>query len=173
MKDWLMVEGVTPNAGYFEIGQDEWSRTRENVMTRFRPIVECAFGGLDAVRAQSRLRQLVERLWDAKDIDALAPVIKAMELDPREAPAALHSWKGVIYYDHRMASLEASVREFAEWLGRDAEQLDLVPTANRRIVLEVRDATRALLRERWLKARARLAGRKSVVSGKSGSGRGK
>src|SRR3546814_18572116 len=79
MKDRLMVEGVTPNAGYFEIGQDEWSRIREHVMTRFRPIVEFAFGGLDAVRAQSRLRQLVEKLWDAQDIDALAPVIKAME----------------------------------------------------------------------------------------------
>jgi len=156
LKDRLLAEALTPHPGYFEISQEEWSRIRDHVMSRFRPIVEFAFGGLDAARAQSRLRLLVEKLWDAKDMETLGPIIKAMELDPREAPMALHAWKGVIYYDYRMASLETSIREFAEWLGRGAEPIDLIPAANRKIVLDVRDATRALLRERWRKARARL-----------------
>src|SRR3546814_15453907 len=73
MKDRLMVEGVTPNPGYFEIGQDEWSRIREHVMARFRPIVEFAFAGPDAVRTHSRLRQCVEKPWVDKAIAAQAP----------------------------------------------------------------------------------------------------
>lgn len=156
LKDRLLAEALTPHPAYFEISQEEWSRIRDHVMSRFRPIVDFAFGGLDAARAQARSRLLIEKLWDAKDLEALAPIIKAMELDPREAPQALHGWKGIIYYDYRMASLEASIREFAEWLGRGAEPIDLIPQANRKIVLDVRDATRTLLRERWRKARARL-----------------
>ena len=156
LKDRLMAEAINPHPAYFEISQEEWVRIREHVMARFRPIVEFAFGGMDAARTQARLRQLVEKLWDAKDTDTLAPIIKAMELDPEEAPAALHAWKGVIYYDFRMATLESQIRRFAGWLGSGAEPIDLIPSANRRIVLDVRDATRSLLRERWRKARARL-----------------
>lgn len=156
LKDRLMAEGIDPHPGYFEITQDEWSKLRDHVMSRFRPIVEFAYGGLDAARAQSRLRLLVEKIWAAKDMETLAPIIQAMELDPKEAPVALHAWKGVIYYDYRMASLEAEIRRFAEWLGSGAEPIDLIPSANRRVVLDVRDATRAVLRDRWRKARARL-----------------
>lgn len=156
LKDRLMAEGINPHPGYFEIAQEEWTRIREHVMARFRPIVEFAYAGLDTARAQARLRQLVEKLWDAKDMDTLSPIIKAMELDPEEAPVALHAWKGVIYYDYRMASLEAQIRRFAEWLGSGAEPIDLIPTSNRKIVLDVRDATRGLLRDRWRTARSRL-----------------
>jgi hypothetical protein len=126
------------------------------VMLKFRPIVEFAFAGLDAARAQARLRMLVEKIWDAKDMEALGPVIQAMELDPEEAPASLHAWKGVIYYDYRMVALEANIRRFAQWLGSEAEPIDLIPSANRKIVGEVRDATRTALRERWRKAKVRL-----------------
>lgn len=156
LKDRLLAEAINPHPAYFEITQEEWTRVREHVMTRFRPIVEFAFGGLDASRAQARLRLLIEKLWDAKDLDTLGPIIKAMELDRSEAPAALHAWKGVIYYDYRMTTLEAQIRRFAEWLGSGAEPIDLIPAANRKIVLDVRDATRGVLRERWRKARARL-----------------
>lgn len=156
LKDRLMAEAITPHPNYFEISQEEWARIRDHVMGRFRPIVEFAYGGLDAARAQARLRLLIEKLWDAKDMDTLGPIIHAMELDPKEAPAALHAWKGVIYYDFRMATLEAQIRRFAEWLGKGAEPIDLIPSANRKIVLDVRDATRGLLRDRWRKARARL-----------------
>lgn len=156
LKDRLLAEGIDPHPAYFEIGRDEWSRIRDHVMDRFRPIVEFAYSGLDAARTQARLRSLVEKLWDAKDMDALGPVTKAMELEAEEAPAALHAWKGVIYYDHRMASLEAKIRHFAEWLNTTAEPIDLIPSANRKLVLEVRDGTRAVLRDRWRRARARL-----------------
>ncbi len=156
LKDRLLAEGISPHQAYFEISQEEWSRIREHVMDRFRPIVEFAYGGLDASRAQARLRQLIEKLWDAKDMDSLGPIIQAMELDRSEAPAALHAWKGVIYYDYRLKSLEAQIRRFAGWLGNGAEPIDLIPSSNRRVVLDVRDATRTVLRERWRKVRARL-----------------
>jgi hypothetical protein len=156
LKDRLLAEGITPHPAYFEISQDEWSKIRDHVMLKFRPIVEFAFAGLDAARAQARLRMLVEKIWDAKDMEALGPVIQAMELDPEEAPASLHAWKGVIYYDYRMVALEANIRRFAQWLGSEAEPIDLIPSANRKIVGEVRDATRTALRERWRKAKVRL-----------------
>ena len=127
LKDRLLAEGMNPHPAYFELSQEEWSRIREHVMARFRPIVEFAYGGLDASRAQARLRQLIEKLWDAKDMDTLCPIIQAMELDRSEAPSALHAWKGVIYYDYRLKSLEDKIRRFAAWLGNGAEPIDLIP----------------------------------------------
>ncbi|MCR9267529.1 MAG: hypothetical protein NXI03_08150, partial [Alphaproteobacteria bacterium] len=103
MRDRLTAEGITPHLGYFEIEEEEWRHIREHVMRRFRPIVEFAFGGSDATKAQARLRSLVQKIWDAKDMDGLRPVIDAMELSVDEAPQALHAWKGVIYYDYRMS----------------------------------------------------------------------
>ena len=156
LKDRLLAEGMNPHPAYFELSQEEWSRIREHVMARFRPIVEFAYGGLDASRAQARLRQLIEKLWDAKDMDTLGPIIQAMELDRSEAPSALHAWKGVIYYDYRLKSLEDKIRRFAAWLGNGAEPIDLIPSGNRKVVLDVRDATRTVLRDRWRKVRSRI-----------------
>jgi hypothetical protein len=125
-------------------------------MKKFRPIIEFAFAGLDKTSADAHLRSLVQKLWDAKDMDALKPIVKAMELDAQTAPAAFQSWKGVIYYDYRMDKLEHGVKAFAEWLGQDAAPLDVVPISSRKVVDEIRDAIRAVLRSRWTGVRSRL-----------------
>ena len=156
LKDRLVAEALEPHPEYFEISHNEWTAIREHVMKRFRPIVEFAFGGLDAAQAQSRLRSLVQKLWEAKDMETLGPVIDAMDLDRSEAPAALHAWKGVIYYDHRMTLIEARVKDLAAWLGNKAEPVDLIPPSHRRIIQEVRDGVRSALRDRWRRINARL-----------------
>lgn len=156
LKDRMVAEALEPHPEYFEIGSDEWTAIRDHVMKRFRPIVEFAFGGLDAAQAQARLRLLVEKLWEAKDMEALGPVIEAMDLDREEAPAALHAWKGVIYYDHRMTVIDGRVKDLASWLGGKAEAIDLIPPSHQKIIAEVRDGVRAALRGRWHAINARL-----------------
>ncbi|NQW11033.1 MAG: hypothetical protein HQ481_14290 [Alphaproteobacteria bacterium] len=156
LKDRLVAESLEPHPEYFEISHDEWTAIREHVMKRFRPIVEFAFGGLDAAQAQARLRVLVQKLWEAKDMDTLGPVIDAMDLDREEAPATLHAWKGVIYYDHRMTVIEDRVKDLAGWLGSKAEPVDLIPPSHKRIIEEVRDGVRVALRERWRAINTRL-----------------
>lgn len=156
MKDRLLAEGMDPDERYFRITAEEFLVVREHVMKKFRPIIEFAFAGLDKTSADAHLRSLVQKLWDAKDMEALKPIVKAMELDAHTAPAAFQSWKGVIYYDYRMDRLAQGIKSFAGWLGQDAVPLDVVPSASRKILDEIRDAIRALLRRRWGGVRERL-----------------
>jgi hypothetical protein len=157
MRDRLTAEGIEPNLGYFEIDEGEWQQIREHVMRRFRPIVEFAFAGADATKAQARLRSLVQKIWDAKDMDGLRPVLQAMELTDDDAPQALQAWKGVIYYDFRLAKLESRVKDLASWLSKGSTPSDMVPRANRIILDEIRDAVRHKVRDRWQRARGRLS----------------
>lgn len=156
MRDRLEAEGITPHLGYFEIEEEEWQKIREHVMRRFRPIVEFAFGGADATKTQARVRSLVQKIWEAKDMDGLRPILDAMELSIEEAPKALHAWKGVIYYDYRLSRLEKRVRELATWLTHSATPTDMVPPGHRKIVEEIRDGVRHKVRDRWQHARGRL-----------------
>ena len=156
MRDRLEAEGLAPHLGYFEIEEQEWQQIREHVMRRFRPIVEFAFGGADATKTQARLRSLVQKIWEAKDMEGLKPILDAMELSAEDAPKALHSWKGVIYYDYRLTKLEGRVRDLAAWLTHSATPTDMVPSGNAKIVAEIRDGVRHKVRDRWQRARARL-----------------
>ncbi len=156
VKDRLAAEGISPNPAYFEIADEEWQQIRQHVMRRFRPIIDVAFGGLDSVQAQARLRSLVQKLWEAMDMEALGPVIRAMELSPEEAPAALHAWKGIIYYDFRLSRIEERVKDFANWLAKKAEPVDMVQPVQRKIIEEVRTAVRGKVRDRWQAVRGRL-----------------
>ena len=156
MRDRLAAEGITPHLGYFEIEEDEWRTIRDHVMRKFKPMVELAFGESDAVRTAARLRSLVQKIWEAKDMDSLRPILDAMELTDEEAPKALQAWKGVIYYDFRMSRLEGRVRELATWLTHSATPTDMVPSGNRKILDEIRDGVRHKVRDRWQHARSRL-----------------
>ena len=156
VRDRLAAEGIVPNPGYFEIGEEEWQLIRQHVMKRFRPIIDMAFGNLDSVQAQARLRSLVQKIWEARDMESLGPVIRAMELSPEDAPMALQAWKGVIYYDFRLSRIEDRVKSFANWLTKAAQPVDMVQPAQRQIIEEVRDAVRAKVRTRWQSVRSRL-----------------
>lgn len=156
MKDRLLSEGIDPDPHYFEIEPEEFVIVRDHVMKRFRPIIDFAFSGDDKASADTHLRSLVQKLWDAKDLEALKPIITAMDLDEQTAPAALQAWKGVIYYDYRMERIESGVKAFAAWLAKDAEPIDMVSVKARKLIEEIRDAIRSLLRERWTGVRERL-----------------
>lgn len=156
MKDRLLSEGIDPDPHYFEIEPEEFVTVRDHVMKRFRPIVDFAFSEGDSAAADTHLRSLVQKLWDASDMEALKPIIKAMDLDEQTAPAALQAWKGVIYYDHRLEKIESGVKAFAAWLAKDAEPIDMVSSKARKLIEEIRDAIRTLLRERWTGVRERL-----------------
>lgn len=156
MRDRLAAEGITPHLGYFEIEEDEWRTIRDHVMRKFKPMVELAFGESDAVRTAARLRSLVQKIWEAKDMDSLRPILDAMELTDEEAPKALQAWKGVIYYDHRLTKLEDRVKVLATWLNKSATPTDVVPRELRKLLEEIRFAVRQLVRDRWQRARERL-----------------
>lgn len=156
MKDRFEAEGIDPHPAYLQITPEEWTTIRDHVLDRFRPIVQLAFAGADNVNAEAKLRSLVQKMWEAKDMDSLRPIIQVMNLDEEDAPSALHAWKGVIYYDYRMKSVEPAMKNLAGWLAKSAEPIDAANKVQRQTIEEVKDAVKSKLRDHWMLVRRRL-----------------
>lgn len=127
LRDRMTAEGIDPHPGYFDITENEFGRIRDYVMKQFRPMIEVAYKGLDDASALVHLRTLVRKLWDGDDMQALAPIVKAMKLKESEAPEIFAAWKGIIYYDFLFASRQETWKDYANWLNNETRPLDVVP----------------------------------------------
>lgn len=151
LKDRLRADGLTVHDGYLEISEEEFSEIREFVMNRFRPMVEMAFEGADQADKLTHLRTLVEKIWDAKDMDGLAPILKAMQLQADDAPGIFYAWKGVIYYDFLRAKQRDRWKEYAAFLGKDTVPTDVIPKEQREDLNSLVAMARSLFKQRWMR----------------------
>ncbi len=151
LKDRLHADGLSVHDGYLEISEAEFAEIREFVMNRFRPMVEMAFEGADQADKLTHLRTLVEKIWEAKDMDGLAPILKAMQLQADEAPGILYAWKSVIYYDYLRARQRERWKDYAAFLGKDTVPTDVVPKEQREDLAALVAMTRSLFKQRWMR----------------------
>lgn len=157
LKDRLQADGLTVHDGYLEISEAEFAEIRDFVMDRFCPMVEMAFEGADQADKLTRLRTLVEKIWEAKDMDSLAPVLKAMQLQADEAPRIFYAWKGVIYYDYLRSKQRERWKEYATFLGKDAIPTDVVPKEQREDLNGLVAMARSLFKQRWMRIEKTLS----------------
>jgi hypothetical protein len=153
LKDRMQVEGIDVHEGYFEISEAEFARVRDFVMARFRPMIELAFQDMGQADTAVHLRTLVDKLWGAKDMDGLAPIVKAMQLNLEEAPSIFYAWKGVIYYDYLYSTQQDRWKDYAAFLGRDTVPTDVVPKSNRDDLAGLVMMVRSLYKQRWMRVR--------------------
>jgi hypothetical protein len=151
LKDRLYADGVTVHDGYLEISEAEFVEIRDFVMDRFRPMVEMAFEGMGRAETLTHLRTLVEKIWEAKDMDGLAPILKAMQLQADEAPGIFYAWKGVIYYDFLRTTQRERWKDYAQFLGKDTIPTDVVPKENREDLDALVALARSMFKQRWMK----------------------
>ena len=153
LKDRMQVEGIDVHEGYFEISEAEFARVRDFVMARFRPMIELAFQDMGQADTAGHLRTLVDKLWGAKDMDGLAPIVKAMQLNLEEAPSIFYAWKGVIYYDYLYSTQQDRWKDYAAFLGQDTVPTDVVPKSNRDDLAGLVMMVRSLYKQRWMRVR--------------------
>jgi hypothetical protein len=153
LKDRMQSEGLEAHPHYFEISEEEFGKIRDFVMVRFRPMVEFAFEGMSQTSAATHLRTLVQKLWEAKDMEGLSPIVKALNLQAEEAPGIFYAWKGVIYYDYLFATQQERWKEYATWMAQQSTPSDVVPKQNRQEMDAATEEVRRLLKVRWQKVR--------------------
>ena len=151
LKDRLNADGLKVHDAYLEISEAEFLEIRDFVMERFRPMVEMAFEGADRAETATHLRTLVEKIWEAKDMEGLAPILKAMQLQADEAPAIFYAWKGVIYYDYLRNKQRDRWKEYAAFLGKDTIPTDVVPKENRDDLDALVAMARSMFKQRWMR----------------------
>jgi hypothetical protein len=157
LKDRLHADGIKVHDRYLEISEAEFVEIREFVMNRFRPMVEMAFEGKDQADTLTHLRVLVEKIWEAKDMDGLAPILKAMQLQVDEAPGIFYAWKGVIYYDFLRTKQRERWKDYASFLGKDTVPTDVVPKENREDLDALVAMARSMFKQRWMRIEKILA----------------
>ncbi len=109
LRDQLTLEEIEVNAGYLDIDETEWDALCKAIMDDFRYIVQVLFQ--EESNVEQRTQVLVNKMWAALDLEALKPLIDALQLDHDEAKTAFFGWKGIIFYTHKY---ERSLEIFSE-----------------------------------------------------------
>jgi hypothetical protein len=118
MRNALEQESIRVDDGYFELPEDERVAIVEYIRAKLEPLVKAAFGSESA--ASGKVSQLIDKLWEAKDKDALAPLIEAFRFPAEEALTIFGSWNGITYYTFEYARAKQRRESFARWLRDDA-----------------------------------------------------
>lgn len=114
LKDSFLNAGMTVNEGYFDVGKEVWSQIELFILQRFEPVVSAAFP--DALASDDKARQLIEKIWEARDLDALSPLIAAFRIPKGEALQIFSSWKGINFYSFQREKSKPLLIELITWL---------------------------------------------------------
>lgn len=113
LKDKFALAGIVVNEAYFRISPDDWRHIRAHIRERFAMMCRFASGGRadDAV-----VDKLVDRIWEARDLEPLHPLLAALGLPADRGAEFFHAWKGVSYFDYEFARNNDRLRGFSSWI---------------------------------------------------------
>jgi hypothetical protein len=147
MRDALEIRGMKPNPKYFEVPENEHRAIREFIRKKFDPLVKIAYAGMP--NANAKAMNLVEKMWEATDLDSLAPLIRAFRFPEEDALEIFSAWKGINFYSFQYVRSKPSRENFALWLRDNAKPRGYVPSAVMEHFDLLRKATIRKLRFHW------------------------
>ncbi len=116
LRDALELEDFKPNPLYLELSDAERAAIYDYVRQKFEPLVRAALGS--GSFASSKVAYLVDKMWEAKDLDALDPLIQACRFPKEEALSIFIAWKGINFYTYEYDRIKGRIEGLAEWLAR-------------------------------------------------------
>ena len=147
MRDALELDGIVANEQYFELSGAERAVIHEFVRHKFEPLVRRACG--DGAGVATKVNQLIDKVWEAKDRDALEPLIRAFRFPDDEALQIFASWKGINFYSFEYLRAKPQREQFALWLRDGAVPRNFVSKSDLEYIKHLRRGTTERLRENW------------------------
>ena len=83
MRDALELEGVQANEAYFDVSPEERTGIQEFIRGKMEPLVAAAYGGKKP--PANKVTQLIDAMWEAKDVVALEPLDSHFALPQRRS----------------------------------------------------------------------------------------
>jgi hypothetical protein len=114
LKDVFLNEKIEINEAYFEVSNEAWKEIEQFILDRFQPLVKAAFP--EAETSDEKGRRLIEKLWEARDIEALDPLITAFRLPKSDALQIFSAWKGIIFYSFQCERSKPLFAGLVGWL---------------------------------------------------------
>jgi hypothetical protein len=147
MRDALELDGIATNEAYFEISGTERAAINEFIRHKFEPLVRAACDGDAAIT--HKVDHLIDKIWEAKDRDALQPLIRAFRFPDDEALAIFAAWKGINFYTYEYTRAKPQREQFALWLRDRAKPRNFVSKPDQDYIAQVRRGTLERLRDQW------------------------
>ncbi len=157
MRDRMDIDGHNIDSAYFAFAEGELERIKGFVRDKMNKVA--AFAMQDKVNTadgQEAVERLTQKLWEANDAAALAPVIRAFRINPANAPEIVYGWKGTIYYDYEYSRQRSAWESMLEWLSHGARPREGAVGAAARDLDELRVAARNALLVHWARATEKL-----------------
>ncbi|HZT51280.1 MAG TPA: hypothetical protein VFA22_05075 [Stellaceae bacterium] len=155
LRDVLEAEGIPVNDRYLDITDDHWTEIQGLIQQRFVPIVRAAYP--EAKSSRAKAKRLIEKLWEAKDEDALGPIIRTFKLPEDGALDILYSWKVITFYSYQYQRLRPALLELAQWL-KDGDPIAAISTGSPRgMTARMNQSVRSELRIQWHRIESILA----------------
>jgi hypothetical protein len=140
LKDKFTLSGIKVNDAYFKLSQEDWTNIRTHIRQRFVMMSRFAAEGQGEV-SDEVVDRLVDRIWEARQIEPLYPLLTAFGLPVEKAAEFFYAWKGIAFFDFEFARNAERVRGFSSWL-----QTATVRGALHRAEAEAFDQDRAQVR---------------------------
>jgi hypothetical protein len=148
MRDALELDGIQANEAYFDVSAEERVAIQEFIRGKMEPLVRAAYGGKKP--PSSKVTQLIDAMWEAKDLTALEPLIVAFRFPKEEALSIFGAWKGINFYSFEYHRGRKKRETFAHWLKEDAMPKNLVSREVLQVLEPMRRATIERLRGHWV-----------------------
>ncbi len=148
MRDAFEIEGIAINDHYCEVTPTERVAIGEYIRGKMEPLVRAAYGGQRSLGG--KVTQLIDKVWEAKDLEALDPLIQAFRLPRHEALDVFSAWKGIIYYAFEQDRMREGRENFALWLKDMARPRQAVTRTVGAAIEETRRETIQRLRSHWV-----------------------
>ncbi len=127
MKDVYLRQKIKVNEAYFEVSEEAWNEIEAFMIDRFTPLVHAAFPEIQ--ESDDRARQLIDKIWEARDIDALMPLIEGFRLPKEKALDIFASWKGIVYYSFLYQRQQSAVLDLVKWFKENQDPVAGVSAA--------------------------------------------
>jgi hypothetical protein len=147
LKDMLLNEKVEVNSAYFDLDQEFFKRIEMFILQRFEPLIKAAFPG--AMESDEMARKLIEKIWEARDLEALQPIISAFRLPKGQELEIMVAWKGINFYAFQAQNTKPLVAKMMEWLKSVQIPVAAVSAAERAEVKASLESVRTQLQSEW------------------------
>ena len=147
MKDAFRREGIAINDAYFDVSAEAWNEIEMFILQRFKHLVNAAFP--DAAPSDTRGRRLIEKMWEAKDLEALQPMVEAFRLPQNEALEIFSAWKGIVFYAFQYERLNGQFIELFKWLKEIKVPFGVKTPAERKEFIGMLEFVKSQLRSEW------------------------
>jgi hypothetical protein len=155
MRDIITSEGLVVNPAYLDISGEEWKEIELYIQDHFTPLIRAAVPG--AAGSHEKANRLAEKMWEAKDLKALEPLVVALRLPEDTALEIFYAWKVITFYAFQYTRLKPKLLEMAKWL-KSSETLPRLTPSDMRLRIEAcHKGVRERVRQPWRVIESTLA----------------